>query len=209
MKMKKYFRQQGFTLVEVIVVVAIFVVLIFGLVAMLNAIFVNSNQQLLSLDSIDQARAVLSTFTNEVRNASTGSDGSYPLNQAADSQIIFFSNYGVKNGAIERIRYYISGNILYKGIVLPTGSPLSYNLSSETVKAIMTGISNTSGQLFFYYDGNYNGTTSALAQPVNLNSVRFIKMNLNVLNQITKNSTSTFAISAGSAIRSVKDNLGN
>lgn len=209
MEKNRYFKQRGFTLIEVLVTVSIFIVLVFGVSAMLNDIFVNSNQQLLSMSNIDQARLALSAFTNEVRNATTGSDGSYPLNQAGDSQIVFYSNFRTNNGAIVRIRYYVSGDTLYRGVVLPAGNPLSYNLSSESVKPVATGISSTSAPVFYYYDGSYDGSTDALFQPVNINRVRFIKINLMVLNQITPNDTSTFPITAGAVIRSVKDNLGN
>lgn len=207
--MRKHLKQKGFTLVEVIVTIAVFTVFIFGVSTILSDIFTKSNQQLSSLSNIDQARSVLSTFTNEIRNAVTGSDGSYPLNQAGENQIIFYSNFGAPNSAIERMRYYISGGALYKGIVLPAGSPLSYNLSSETTRVVVSGVSNGSFPAFYYYDGNYNGTGNALVQPVNINQVRFVKISLMVSNQITPTDTSTFPISAGAAIRSVKDNLGN
>jgi len=214
MNKSRYFKKNGFTLVEVLITVSIFVVLVFGVSAMLNDIFINSNQQLLSMSSIDQARSALSTFTNEVRNATVGSDGAYPINQAGDSQIIFFSNFktgpaGGYPAVVERIRYYVSNNILYKGTVLPTGSPLKYDLSSELVRPIVTGLSSQSTPVFYYYDGDYDGSTSALSQPVNINHIRFIKINLSVLNQITPKDTSTFSIEVGTAVRSVKDNLGN
>ena len=194
-----------------LVTISIFVTLIFGVATILNDIFVNSSQELSSMSNIDQARSALSVFTNEIRNATTASNGSYPLNQASSSQIIFYSNFRTANGAVERIRYYVSGNTLYKGTVLPSGSPLAYNLSSESVSLVATGISNGSTPLFYYYDGSYDGSAgaNALVQPVNINQVRFIKMNLTVLNRITLKDNSTFSISSGAAIRSVKDNLGN
>lgn len=186
---------------------SIFIILIFSVSAMLNNIFVQSNQQLLSMSNIDQARSTLIAFTNEIRNSIIGSDGSYPLNQAGDSQIIFFSNY--KSSTTNRIRYYISGSTLYKGITLPTGSPAVYNTSFEKISTVATGVSNATSPIFYYYDGAYTGTSTALAQPVNINNVRFIKINLSVLSQAKLNSTGTFSISAGAAVRSVKDNLGN
>lgn len=200
---------EGFTLIEVLVTLSIFTILIFGFSAMLNDIFVNSNQQLLSMNNIDQARLAMSVFTNEIRNATTGSDGSYPLNQADDSQIIFYSNFRTNDAAVERIRYYISGDTLYKGVVLPSGNPLTYNLSSESISPVIAGISNSNDPIFYYYDGSYDGSTSPLSQPVNINQVRFVKISLMVLNQITPNDTSAFPIVAGAAIRSIKDNLGN
>lgn len=199
----------GFTLIEVLVTISIFVVLIFGFSKMLNDIFINSNQQLLSMSNIDQARAVSSMFTNKIRNAITGSDGFYPLNQAGDYQIIFYSNFRATNGTVNRIRYFVSNNTLYKGVVVPSGSPLTYNLSSESVKPVQEGLSNGESPIFYYYDSNYDGNTDALVQPINLNQVRFVKINLIVLNQITASDTSTFSTVAGATIRSVKNNLGN
>jgi hypothetical protein len=63
--------------------------------------------------------------------------------------------------------------------------------------------------LFSYYDGTYNGTGNALSQPVNINVVRFIKINLTVLKDAVQNGTSTFTVTAGASIRNLKTNLGN
>ncbi len=209
MKKSKYLKQKGVTLIEVLVTVSIFAVLVFGVSAMLSDIFTNQNQELLSLSNIDQARAVSSSFTNEIRNATTGSDGSYPLNQAGDNQIIFYSNFKVNNGTVNRIRYFVQDNSLYKGVVSPSGDPLTYNLLSESVALVQDDLSNGATPLFYYYDGNYNGLTAALSQPINLNQVRFVKINLIVKNQTTANGTGAFSVDAGAAIRAVKDNLGN
>jgi prepilin-type N-terminal cleavage/methylation domain-containing protein len=204
-------NNKGFTLIEIIVVMAIFVLLIFGVSAILNSIFVNSSQELMSMNNIDQARIVSSAFVNEIRNATMGSNGAYPLNYAGDSQIIFYSNFGNANPAVvNRIRYFISDNNLYKGVVVPTGNPLTYSLSSELVRLVQSDLRNESIPLFYYYNGEYDGTGDAhLLQPVNINQVRFAKINLVVLNQTTRDSNKTFNVSAGGTIRSVKDNLGN
>jgi len=206
-----YKNSKGFTMIEVIVVMAIFVLLIFGVSAILNSIFVNSSQELMSMNNIDQARMVSSVFVNEIRNAIMGNNGAYPLNYVGDSQIIFYSNFGNSNPAVvNRIRYFISNNNLYKGVVVPTGSPLTYNLSSESVRLVQSDLRNENISLFYYYNGKYDGTEDAqLLQPVNINQVRFVKINLVVLNQTQKNSDATFNVSAGATIRSVKDNLEN
>lgn len=194
---------------EVVITIAIFIILIFGVSAMLNDIFVNSSQELSSMDNIDQARSAAFAFSNEIRNAATGSNGSYPLNQASDSQIIFFTSYKTNNSAVKRIRYYVSGDILYKGVVLPTGNPLNYDLSSETITPVIAGVTNGNSPAFYYYDGNYDGNTNALVQPVNINQVRFIKISLSVLKKSAPDETETFQIESGAAVRSVKNNLGN
>lgn len=200
---------KGFTTIELVVTISIFVILLFGISTMLNDIFVNSNQQVLSLDSIDQAKSVMSKFTNEIRDATSGLDGSYPLNQAGSYQVIFYSNYKTSGGVVERVRYYVSGDTLYKGIVLPTGSPSTYNLSSESIKPVLTGVVNGAIPAFYYYDGDYSGSSDPLSQPVNIPQVRYVKINLMVLNQIKPDDSNYFSMAAGATIRSVKDNLGN
>jgi len=157
------------------------------------------------MDNIDQARMVSSFFTNEIRGALYGSDGSYPLNQLQDSQIVFYSNFKTQGLVVARVRYYVSGDVLYKGVTLPSGSPAVYNLSSEKVTSVATGIANDSSPAFFYYDGDSN----LLSQPVNINQVRYVKINLLVLNNLSPSSTNVFSISAGAAIRFLKDNLRN
>ena len=202
-------KNKGFTLIEVVISVSIFAVLFFVATNMMVSVFQNPQNEITSIDNIDQAKGVASTFVNELRAASVGNDGSYDLNQTADNQIIFYSNLGCAGTVVNRIRYYLSGNTLYKGVTIPTGSPLSYNLSSEIVTPVITALSNGSAPAFYYYDGTYNGSGNTLSQPVNISQVRYVQINLLVKNQISNNDKSVFPITAGSTIRNLKDNLGN
>lgn len=201
----------GFTLVEVLITVFIFTVLTLGASTITLTIFRNYKQQSQSLSSVEQVTLVSSKFTSELRNANYGNNGSYPLNSAGDSQIIFYSSSGATGTLINRIRYYLSGNTLYKGIVIPTGNPLTYTLSSEIVNPVQNNVVNatTSTPVFYYYDGNYNGSGNPLSQPVNVNQVKFVKINLIVLKQPGVSTTTTFTFDTGAAMRNLKNNLGN
>lgn len=203
-------NKKGFTLIEIMVALSIFVILMLAIAPLLMSLLSNPKQQLASMDNIDQARLISSSFTNELRNAVMGSDGSFALVQAGDSQIIFYSSFtGGSAVEVNRIRYYILDGILYKGIIQPSGSPLVYNLSSEVVRPVISGLTNGLNPIFYYYDGNYDGGTVALAQPVNINQVKFARINLLIPNKIISDSTSSFLITAGATIRALKDNLGN
>lgn len=194
---------------EAVITVAIYALLFWGSNTLFTAVVRSPNQQLTSAGNVDQARRVLANFTNEIRNAAAGSDGSYQLNQAGDSQIIFYTTYKATGGVVYRIRYFLSGTSLFKGVVTPTGSPLSYNLGSEVITQVQANLSNGSTPVFYYYDDTYSGTTSALAQPVNVTQVKFVKINLIVKNQESRTDTSTTTIDGAGAIRSLKTNLGN
>jgi prepilin-type N-terminal cleavage/methylation domain-containing protein len=201
----------GFTLTETMVAISIFTILAFGVSTLFSHIFISSRNRLTSISNIDSARTVATNFINEIRIASIGNDGGYPLNQASDSQIIFYSNYGQNPGVIAKIRYYLNENILNKGITIPTGSPLTYNSAQEKITMAQDNIINTGQPIFYYYDGNYNGSSSTppLAQPINVNLVKYVAINMDILRQSSTISTSTFTVSAGASIRNLKTNLGN
>lgn len=199
----------GFTLMETIVTIFIFTIISLGASMIIKNIIVSSKQFKLSIENIDSSRLVAFNFTNELRSASVGVDGSYPITLASSSQIIFYSSYGNSSGLVNKIRYYISGEELKKGITEPSGNPLIYNPSSEIISTVETGIKNENIPLFYYYDSNYSGSESALSQPVNINSINYVKINMLILKQSLRNSTTTFIINTGSSIRNLKTNLGN
>lgn len=204
-----YKNTKGFTLVETLVTIFVFTLIISGSAVLFKEVFSNSNQKNIALSNIDQARLAEFNFVNEIRSATMGNDGSYPVSMASSSEIVIYTGYGSSGLAVNRIRYYVVGSTLYKGLVVPTGNPLSYNLSSEKVSQIQSGVTNGTSPVFYYYDADYAGTSTPLAYPVNLNKVRFVKMNLILLKQDISNATSTFTVSAGATVRSLKDNLGN
>lgn len=203
---RKTKNQKGFTLIEVIVSVFIFSLLAYGVILLMSSLFTDYNKQSSLLDDTDQARKVLTSFTDELRSSTTGADGSFALNQAGNTQIIFFSSVG-NGGTIYRYRYYVNGTTLYRGIVAPTAN--FYNTASEVVTPVQTDLANGATPAFFYYDGNYDGTTAPLAQPVNLTQVKFVKMNLIIKNKAGLQGSGTFTVTAGATIRNLKNNLGN
>ncbi len=194
---------------ETLFTIFVFTLVMLGATLMIKDLLIFSKQQYGVLTNVDQARRIGNAFANELRNSAYGANGAYPINQATDNQIIFFSTAPRGNGTISKVRYYISGNTLSKGITDPAGSPLSYNGQTETITDLSTEMSMGGNPLFYYYDGNYNGSGNSLAQPVNINVVKFIKINLIVLKELARNGSSTFTVTAGASMRNLKTNLGN
>jgi len=203
---------RGFTIIETLTTIFIFTLIMLAASDLMRSLLTSPKQLFGSLDSIDQVRSASLYFSNEMRDAQAGGDGSYALNLASSSQIIFFSSYGSGGTTtVRRIRYFVASSSLYKGVVTPSGSPPTYNLATESVHPVVTNLKNASSSVpvFLYYDGTYAGTSSPLTQPVNLNQVKYVKMQLVVLTQTTRTSTSTYTVISGATIRSLKNNLGN
>ena len=68
----------------------------------------------------------MKTMVSEIRTASTANTGAYTIGLATDSALTFYSDTD-NDGLKEKVRYFITGTTLQKGLTKPTGSPLSYN----------------------------------------------------------------------------------
>jgi len=207
MKNKKILNLMfGFTLVEMMTAIFIFSLLALGISELSNVIFKDIKQNMSSVGDLDNARMVAINFTNEVRTASYGNDGGYPLYQAGDSQIIFYSNYGQSSGIMAKIRYFLVDNTLKKGVTIPTGNPLNYDSLLEKITTVQNNITNKNTPVFYYYDENYTGNSSIppLSQPVNISQIKYISIKMNILKINTNSSNNTFTISFGASIRNLK-----
>lgn len=205
--MNQLSKQNGFTMIEALVTLFVTSTLLVGIIALVSSILVGSGKQETLLYNADQARRVSFQFKQELRNAYTSSVGSYAIDTAQAQQLIFYTNIDADPG-MERVRYFIQNGSLRRGVVDPTGSPLTYNFGSEVVRDIQSNVANQATPLFYYYDDTYNGTAdNFIAQPVDVTDVRYIKLNLMIYNKAGKNDTGIFTITAGGTIRNLKTNL--
>jgi len=127
--------QQGITLLELTIAVAIFVILIFAW----NNFAIQSyrstafGQQ--QLEAIRQAQKGIDLMAKELRELGTAEDGSYPLELANDQEIIFYSDID-QDVYTERVRYWLEGSNLKKGITEPSGDPLTYDPLTEVASTV-------------------------------------------------------------------------
>lgn len=152
-----------------------------------------------------EIRKVFKMMTQEIRSMSVSNEGGYPLMTAASSSITFFYDID-SNGSIDKIRYYLSGSSIVKGITIPTGNPLNFNTAVEATSTVISNVYNGSTNVFSYYDTNYMGTTTPLTFPVTPSSVRLVKINL-LVNPNPKKSTIVTPYTTQVSIRNLKDNL--
>lgn len=205
--MTNFSKQKGFTMIEALVTLFATSVLIVGITALVSTILIGSGKQETLLYNADQARRMSFQFKQELRNAYTSSIGSYAVDTAQAQQLIFFTNIDSDAG-MERVRYFIQNGALWRGVVDPTGSPLTYNFGNETVREVQSNVANQATPLFYYYDDAYDGTAdNFLTQPVDVTDVRYIKLNLMIFNKAGVSNTGVFTITAGGTIRNLKTNL--
>lgn len=145
---------KAFTLVETLVVVGLLAAIGSALSGMI-VYFYRSNAYVLEQSSaLDSAKRGLEISFENIREASYGEDGAYPLASVATSSVTFFSEVDA-DGSIEKVRVYLSGTGLYRGVTNPAGNPPTYTGQSETTYTIATSVRNaTSTPIFRYYDAD-------------------------------------------------------
>jgi type II secretory pathway pseudopilin PulG len=208
MQNKRQAASKGFTLIELLVAIFGFTLIIWGLVGLVSNIFYSANQQNSLLGDADLARKLAFQITSELRNGQTGQNGAYVLDTAATSTIIFYSPLADNDPGVERVRYFVQNNQLWKGITQYNGT--GYDTSTEQTYVVEKDLANGANPVFYYYDDNYTGSSSqaSLSSPINVTQVTFVKVNLQIYNKAGVSNNNTYSVTASAAIRNLKINLG-
>lgn len=195
---------KGFSLIEVLAAMGIFTMIIGTIVYVLQFSFRSKNIVYEQLLTQSQGRKVLSEITNELRSARQSSTGAYSVASASSTELIFYTNMDA-DSYTERVRYTLNGNKLVKGIIKPTGNPLTYLSANETTSTAAESVGAVSGTMFLYYNQNYTGTSTPLTQPVNVTQVRVVGMQFYLERSPTLSPAALF-LQGKAEIRNLKTN---
>ncbi|MEI6627282.1 MAG: prepilin-type N-terminal cleavage/methylation domain-containing protein [bacterium] len=168
----------GFTLLEIAIVVAISSIIILLIGAFSRNIFFIKNYVQESYTSEGQSKAIIRPMATEIRSIRASMTGAYGIEQAGTSTFIFFSDIDL-DGSTELVHYFVSGDYFKKGVIKATGTPITYPANQEKFSTLIEGLRNTSSTpVFQYYPDTYTGSSTPLTQPVNIQSINLIKINL-------------------------------
>ncbi len=166
----------GFSMLEMLIVVAISSAMIFVISSLRNNVNVLENivnQRLKSRKDVEEALQIMLT---DIRSANRSSIGGYPIESASSSSLIFYSNID-RDGPFDRVRYSMSTSTILRGVVKPSGSPLSYPTSAESVSTgIVYVIFSTSTPLFSYYNASSTGNETPMSSPIDSAQIRSVKI---------------------------------
>ena len=159
-------HKKGFTLIETMVGIGIFVMIMIALTLLSRNTWIYNSFISSGVNNVDSIRKTLKTMSTEIRTASTADTGAY--------------------------------------ITKPTGSPLGYNLANEQISTLIDYVTNAS--TFEYFDKDYAGTEAPLPSPVNISSIRLVKINITI-DDDPNHAPTVHTFSTQVSIRNLKDNL--
>lgn len=197
---------RGFTLIEAIVAIAIFV-LVMGVVS--EFIYMSYRVKNYTFDqsqAIDEARKGVGTMVKEIRESRMGEDGAYVIEKVDDYEFVFYSDID-KDLSIEKVRYFIDGTSFKKSITEPTvvlllgDLPAQYLPENEKIIVLSQFVRN-SPPIFRYYDGSMN----ELPAPARKKDTKIMRVYL-VINIDPNRPPSDFILESEVQIRNLKTNL--
>lgn len=171
--------RSGFTLVEVLIGVGVFSLLSLG-IAWILITSLRSNETIWrQLSTQNDARRVLQEVVDNLRRAEQSDIGSYPIEAASSTGIIFYANIDADQNR-ERVRIWLDGTTVKRGIIQPTGNPIQYDSETEQIVEIAHAAINTQqgSPLFSYYDTDFTGTQDPLPEPITITDIRVVRVQL-------------------------------
>ena len=157
---------KGFTLIETVVVIAIFIVVLGALVSSIRFFYRSNTHALEQSFAINSARIGIEKMVKDIREAAFSDEGSYPVISMATSSFSFYSDTD-EDIFVEKVRYFLDGTNLNKGVTNSSGDPLVYDDNDEIVSLVSDNVRNISESvdLFSYFNAsgipmtNYASTT--------------------------------------------------
>jgi len=198
---------EGFTLVEMLVALFIFSMIIVAVSLFAVYYFRNSSFSIEQTQQISKVQSAHTRMIKEIREARIGDDGSWPLLICNDNDITFYAD-ATNDGRADKIRYFLDGATLKRGLIEPTVVPVSYPADTEKVIIIAENVVSGIEPIFEYYNGDWPDDTvnNPLISAERIRNTKHIKVNLSI--SLTDDfAADPFVLKSGVTIRSLKTNL--
>ena len=202
-----YQKHTGFTLLEVIIAIFIFTaVVVVGAVISLYY-FRNYSFSFEEYRALAQTQTSLTGMVREIREARLGDNGAWPLVETNDTSFTFYSDV-TGDGRSDRVRYFISGTDLMKGVIVPSAVPVSYPPGNETLRIIAQNLDIGATPVFTYYNGDWpdDQVNNPIPSALRLLNTRLVKLYLRI-NINPSGGSEPYEMTTSVQIRTLKDNL--
>jgi prepilin-type N-terminal cleavage/methylation domain-containing protein len=196
---------QGFTLIETIMVVALNTMLMLVISNTITQLYKNHGYTFEQSNEIEVARRGLGTWVRDAREMTTGANGAFALVKAGTSTIGFYSDVD-KDNNIEYIEYVLGTSTTLRKLTYDPTASSTYSTTTPSKIEIMSEYVQNGKQnvVIFRY---YNSSGALIASPqAMISDVSYITMNI-IVNIDPVRSPGEFMLQGSAAPRNLKTNL--
>lgn len=145
---------RGMTLIETIVWVSVTSMIMLAIVQTVQVFYRTNTYAMEQGEAVTSAQRGIESMIKVMRESAYSSTGAWPVISMATSSFSFYADTD-SDPFIERVRFYIQGGSLVRGIIDPSGDPPVYT-NPETFTSVSDFVRNTelATPLFQYYDKN-------------------------------------------------------
>lgn len=170
--------KRGMTLIELIVTISIMTVVTAAVMGIIQSFYKDNDYLIAETAALASARSGVDKTVYDLRQATYGDDGSYPIAAAGTSTLTVYAN--ADHGSdVEKLQYTLLNNTLYTQMTYATGSPPTYT-GKQSTTTIATYVQNTADPVFTYFDSSGNQLSSSSTNLAAIASIRVkVEINLN------------------------------
>ncbi len=187
----------GFTLVETLVVIAILMIVGVSITGTIQYFYKTNTFVIQEDTAVQSAQRGITLAMKNLREASYGDDGAYPVASAATSSLTFYADTN-GDGDVEKVQLILIGKTLYRVRTTAVGNPPSYTGSIAT-DTLATYVVATTSPMFQYYDS----TGALLSSPVDISQVSSVVSTMRI--DVDPNrAPTTYYLSSSATLRNLR-----
>jgi len=195
--MKNTINKNGFTLIEVIISIAIFSMLILATNLLFISLYRQQGASMAITERTQSMNVLIGRMSKEIREGNVGEKGQSFFAIAEDKTLAFYSDVD-NDDVTEKVIYALTGTDLKKTVIEP-GADLEYGGTGVT-SVVCVDVRNDATPIFTYYDDNYTGSEPALSGSFAVVDIKLIGISLTG-NIYSQNQTHTIYIQTKVQVR--------
>lgn len=204
MIMRRNLHTRGLSLIEAIIVIALFTVLMIAMMSAVATFYRSNAYTIQQAYEVNNGRRAVELLVRDLREMTFGDDGTFPLVTMATDTISFYSDID-RDDSVEFVRYELIGTTLYKYVYNATGTPPTYSTTTpDETHVISEYVLNTSqaSSTFVYYDELGDPATATTT----ITDIRYIEV-VAIINIDPNRNPGEFMLKSAAALRNLKSNL--
>lgn len=200
---KQSIKKGGFTLIEAITTLAIFMIISAAVVSSIVMLYRGNRYAMEQAIAVENARRGVEQMVRDIREARYSETGAYPIITIGSTTVAVYTDLDRDDDA-ELVRFYLDGTSFKKIITNPTGTPAVYNEANGIVTVVSENVRNIDQgvPIFEYFDS----TGVALTSYTSVTPAVFVKMSL-IVNVNPETLPNEYVLRSSAAIRNLKVNL--